>query len=83
VHLVAVALVAGDEMQLRGMPSPTFNSVVEAVCFGENVPVADQGSCAKDSSAGVHPAKRAPGIFHSIDHDASVEAWSRQRWINA
>jgi len=41
VAAVAAVVVDADEMQIRGMPPPTFNGVVEAMCFGEDVPVAD------------------------------------------
>src|SRR3546814_18267496 len=62
----AVALVAGDEVELDGAAPAADHRVVEAVRGGQDMALADQEARAVAAAAGLDAADGAPGVLHGV-----------------
>src|SRR3546814_15731968 len=75
----AVALVAGDEVQLDGAAPAADHRVVEAVRRRQHMALADEEARAVAAPAGVDPAGGARGLLHGLHFDAPFRRRDLQR----
>src|SRR3546814_6887409 len=75
----AVALVAGDEVELDGAAPAADHRVVEAVRGGQDMALADQEARAVAAAAGIDAADGAPGVLHGVHLDPPLRRRDLQR----
>src|SRR3546814_18064151 len=75
----AVALVAGDKVELDGAAPAADHRVVEAVRGGQDMALADQEARAVAAAAGIDAADGAPGVLHGVHLDPPLRRRALQR----